>query len=32
MKRYLIGLLSMLSVHATMGQQAIDVHLSLIHI
>lgn len=26
MKRYLIGLLSMLSVHAAMGQQAIDVH------
>ena len=26
MKCYLIGLLSMLSVHAAMGQQAIDVH------
>ena len=26
MKRYLIVLLSMLSVHAAMGQQAIDVH------
>ena len=26
MKRYLIGLLSMLSVHTAMGQQAIDMH------
>ena len=26
MKRYLIGLLSMLSVHTAMGQQVIDVH------